>query len=271
MTQPQGRGEVRALLDRHGLRPRKALGQHFLADPNIVRRIVRLSGAGPADQVIEIGAGTGTLTRALAATGATVLAFEVDRALEPVLSEAVGLLDNVEVRFEDAGSLVEAELSGTWQVVANLPYNVGTPLLLDLLRLRPSITRYVVMVQTEVAERLAARPGTKAFGLPSVIVDLFGEARAEFTVAPQVFIPPPQVGSAVVVIERRTSVPVAADETIRLAAAGFNQRRKMLRSSLRPVLDDPVARCEAAGIDPTRRAEELSTSDWLALAETGSG
>ena len=130
MTEPQNRSEMRELLTRHGVAPRKPLGQHFLADPNIVRRIVRLSGVTGESQVLEVGAGTGTLTRALAATGARVIAYEVDESLSPLLEETVGDLPNVEVRIDDAANLDAGELAGEWTLVANLPYNVGTPILL---------------------------------------------------------------------------------------------------------------------------------------------
>ena len=270
MTEPQGLGEMRDLLSRHGLTPRKALGQHFLSDPNIVRRIVRLSEVDESSNVLEIGAGTGTLTRGLADTGARVIAYEVDQKLAPLLAESVGDLDNVEVRMEDAASLDPAELTGEWTVVANLPYHVGTPLLLDLLRKAPTVKRFIVMVQREVADRFIAKPGNKQYGLPTVVIDLYAGARFAFAVPPQVFFPPPQVASAVVSVERRSEVSALSEAAIELAAAGFSQRRKMLRSSLKAKLADPVAVCEAAGIDPTLRAEALAAADWLALAEVAS-
>lgn len=257
---------MRELLVRYDLLPRKSLGQHFLSDPNIVRRIVRLSGVDGSSNVVEIGAGTGTLTRALASTGARVISYEVDRALEPLLTETVGGLENVELRIEDATNLDPDELEGTWTVVANLPYHVGTPLLLDLLRFAPTITTFVVMVQREVADRLAAQPGGKQYGLPTVVANLHAVAKMEFTVPPHVFFPAPQVASAVVSLNRRTSVSPNSEMAVELAAAGFEQRRKMLRSSLKLVLDDPERVCRAAGIDPTLRAESLAVDDWLSLA-----
>ncbi len=264
---PLGRAATAALLDRHGLHPRKALGQHFLADPNIVRKIVEAAGIGPADQVVEVGAGAGTLTRALIATGARVIAYEIDERLRPVLAEA---LDGTgaDLRFADAAALDPAGLvgPGRWVMVANLPYNVGTPLLLDLLRRAPAIERFVVMLQREAVERLAADPGSKVYGLPSVVVALHGSIRVAFRVPASVFIPAPQVESAVAVIER-VPAPPRAERAIELAAAGFGQRRKMLRSSLRTVLSDPEAVLRSAGIDPTDRAEDLAPSGYLRLAE----
>ncbi|MEX1279784.1 MAG: 16S rRNA (adenine(1518)-N(6)/adenine(1519)-N(6))-dimethyltransferase RsmA [Acidimicrobiia bacterium] len=264
----QTRREVRSLLERHGLRPRKRLGQHFLADPNIVDKIVRVAGIGPGDRVVEIGPGTGTLTAALAAAGARVLAIEIDEGLAPVLAETVGGSDLVEVRFGDAARIdLAAELDdGPWALVANLPYNVGTPIVLDVLRHVPTVTRIVVMVQAEVAGRFAAEPGTGEYGLPSVVVGLHAAVRGRFDVPPQVFVPPPTVGSTVIALERRGADP-RAERAIELAAAAFGQRRKMLRSSLAGVLADPVAALEAAGIDPTERPERLPPTAWLELVD----
>ena len=263
----QSRVEIVALLDRHGLRPRKRLGQHFLADPNIVERIVRLADLTADDRVLEVGAGTGTLTRSLASTGATVVAYEVDVGLRPVLEETLTGCD-VDLRFEDVTRVdLPARLTaGPWTLVANLPYNVGTPLVLDLLRTAPRIERFVVMVQSEVGDRLAARPGSKTYGLPSVVAQLHADVRAGFRVPPQVFVPVPDVASLVVVLERRPAPP-RTEAAIELAAAAFNQRRKMLRRSLVPVLVDPEAMLRAAGIEPTARAEELAPGDYLRLAE----
>ena len=263
---PQTRTQVRDLLERHGRRPVKALGQHFLADPNIVRKIVDLAHPGPGDQVLEVGAGTGTLTRALAETGARVVSYEIDAGLRPLLAEALDGVD-VDLRFDD---VMEVDLpairgEGRGSLVANLPYSVGTPLLLDVHRTVPVVARAVVMVQLEVAQRLVAGPGDAAYGIPSVVTHLHGEPRIAFTVPPQVFVPPPQVGSAVVVIERQDPAP-GTERAIELASAAFGQRRKMLRRSLTPVLADPGAVLAAAGIDGTRRGEELAPSDYLRLA-----
>lgn len=262
----QGRNEIRALLQRHGHSPNKALGQHFLADPNVVQRIVRAAAVGPGDRVVEVGAGTGTLTRALAATGATVVAFEVDSHLEPLLRQVVEGC-GVELRFEAASEHSIAALGrGPWSMVANLPYHVGTPLVLDLLQRNPNVTRYVIMVQAEVAERLAAGPGSRRYGLPSVIVGLHGEVRTLFAVSPSVFHPPPEVDSAVIEIIRSADVSPLAARAVQLAAAAFNQRRKMLRASLRNALSDPSRVLGAAGIDETARPETLAANDFVRLA-----
>jgi 16S rRNA (adenine1518-N6/adenine1519-N6)-dimethyltransferase len=268
----QTRAEVTDLLGRHGLHPRKALGQHFLVDPNITAKIVATAGVTPGRQVVEVGAGTGTLTAALAAEGARVLAFEIDRSLAPVLGEVLDGVDNVELRWVDVTMVdLAAELGpGEWWMVANLPYNVGTSVVLDVLRRVPRVTRLVVMVQHEVGERLAASPGDRRYGLPSVVVGLHGTVRTAFKVPPQVFVPAPRVGSVVVAIDRRPA-PALSEEAIALARAAFGRRRKMLRASLAAVLAEPETVLAAAGIDPTRRAEELAPGDYARLAEACRG
>lgn len=267
-ARPQGRREIIDLLERHDRRPRKALGQHFLADPNIVDRIVRLAGCGPASRVVEIGAGTGTLTRALGSVAARVIAYEVDTSLQSLLDETLAGLGNVEVRYADAMAVDFAhELpGGPWVLVANLPYNVGTPLILDLLRSVPAIERFVVMVQREVADRMTADPGSRRYGLPSVTARLYATVRFGFAVPPQVFVPPPDVESAVIVLDRGAAPP-AALQAEAVARAAFGQRRKMLRRSLATVLTDPEAVLDAAGVDPTARAEALSVDEYLRIAE----
>ena len=264
MAEPLGRAETRELLERHGIRLRRDLGQHFLVEPNVVRRIVEIAGVGPESKVVEIGAGAGTLTRSLAATGAKVIAYEIDESLQPVLAETVG--DVVDLRFGDAADVdFDAVLpTGEWIVVANLPYNVGTPIVLTMLRSVPRITRLVVMLQREAVDRLVAEPGSRVFGLPSVIVRLNGTARTALRVPAHVFFPEPKVESSVAVIDRTDADP-AAEAAIHLAGVGFGQRRKMLRSSLRGVATGEAL--VAAGIDPTLRAENLAPDDWLRLAE----
>lgn len=262
----QGRGELQALLRRHGIRPRRALGQHFLADPNTVRKIVTAAGKVEGRRVVEIGAGTGTLTAALADAGAEVVAYELDRRLQPVLAEALAGRD-VDVRFEDAASVDLAGLTagGGWWLVANLPYHVGTPLLLDTLRHAGGIERWVVMVQAEVADRLVARPGDDAYGLPSVVVALFAAVEATFAVGATVFVPPPPVRSSVVVLGREAVPGAERERAAELAAVAFGQRRKMVRSSLGPVVGHEAL--ESADIDPTARPERLSADEFLRLAE----
>lgn len=264
---------IRSLLAEHGLDPSRALGQNFVADPNTVRRVVRLAGTSSGDRVVEIGAGLGSLTLALAEVGAEVVAVEMDRHLLPILREVVADTPTRVVEA-DAMSLDWDAVLGPvdpgkpWVLVANLPYNIATPLVLDVLRLVPQIERMLVMVQLEVGERLAAGPGTKAYGIPSVKRAWWADARIVGKVPPTVFIPPPRVESGLVSIERR---PVPGDAALRdrvfeLVDAGFNQRRKMLRRSLAGLAS--VDALEAAGIRPQARAEELTLDDWLRLVHT---
>ncbi|RPI20503.1 MAG: ribosomal RNA small subunit methyltransferase A, partial [Actinobacteria bacterium] len=246
VVRAQGAGEIRALLERHGVHPKKRLGQNFLADPNVVDRIVRVAAVRGGDRVVEVGAGTGTLTAALVATGATVVAYEVDRGLAPVLAETLAGA-GVDLRFGDVSRLrLGDELEGgPWTMVANLPYNVGTGIVLDVLRGSPQVTRLVVMVQREVADRFLAAPGSRIYGLPSVVVAMHGRGRVEFTVPPSVFIPRPPVVSAVVSIDR-VAPPARSETAIALAAAAFGQRRKMVRRSLADAVSDSEALLAAA-------------------------
>jgi 16S rRNA (adenine1518-N6/adenine1519-N6)-dimethyltransferase len=263
MSEPLGRAETAALLERHGIRLRRSLGQHFLTEPNVVRRIVEVAGVGPGSRVLEIGAGAGTLTRALVDAGADVVAYEVDEALRPVLADTVG--DRAELRFEDAASAdFGSALDGTgWALVANLPYNVGTPIVLDVLRHVPAIDRIVVMLQREAIDRFAADPGSRQYGVPSVVVALHGTIEVAFRVPAHLFVPKPKVESTVAIISRRKPDPLA-ERAIVIAGTAFSQRRKMVRSSLKGVIE--LGAFDGAGIEPTARAEDLSPADYLALA-----
>ena len=263
------RSQLRALLERHDLVPSRALGQNFVVDPNTVRRIARLSAVGPETPVVEIGAGLGSLTLALAETGAPVTAVEIDRRLRPVLEEVVAGLD-VRVVAGDAMDLPWPDLLAEhdrWILVANLPYNVATPLVLDLLVDVPAIERMLVMVQREVGERLVAGPGTPAYGIPSVKVALWARARIVAKVGPDVFWPRPRVDSALVEVVRRSHPATDADPDllVTLVETGFNQRRKMLRRSLAGLV--PTQAFLDAGIDPEDRPERLSVQDWGRLAK----
>jgi 16S rRNA (adenine1518-N6/adenine1519-N6)-dimethyltransferase len=267
-----GRTQAAAQLDARGLAPRRSLGQNFVVDANTVRRIARLADIGPGHHVVEVGAGLGSLTRALAETGATVIAVEIDDHLIPILRENTEGLDNVRVIHADAMSLDwDALLDGaaSWTLVANLPYNVATPLIADLLDGVPRITSMLVMVQKEVGERLVASPRSAAYGAVSVKVAYWATGSIVGVVPPSVFLPRPNVDSALVRIVRRASPAVDndvdRDHLFALVRAGFGQRRKMLRRSLAAVVTDPAA-FERAGIDPTMRAEELDVEAWGRLA-----
>ncbi|MEM7338888.1 MAG: 16S rRNA (adenine(1518)-N(6)/adenine(1519)-N(6))-dimethyltransferase RsmA [Actinomycetota bacterium] len=266
------RTEIRRLLDDHGLSPSRALGQNFLCEPTTIDKIVRLAGVSPGDRVLEIGPGLGSLTVALADAGARVLAVEIDRYLIPALRSVVGDLD-VEVLHADAMELDWSAHLGDddWSVVANLPYNISTPLVLDLLAQQPQLQRFLVMVQREAGERLAASPGTKAYGIPSVLVAYWAEARIAGVVSAEVFLPRPKVESVLVEIVRHPTSPSEAgfDAIAELVRAGFGQRRKMLRRALADRVDaDQFA---AAGVDPTLRAEQLTLTDWDRLAVSVAG
>jgi 16S rRNA (adenine1518-N6/adenine1519-N6)-dimethyltransferase len=260
------RTQMVELLERHGIKPSKRFGQHFLVDPNIVERIVRLVETKPPAHVLEIGAGVGVLTIALADAGFRVTAYEVDDRLAPALEEVIHGRADVRVVYADATKSMRAlQAAAPDALVANLPYNVGTGMLLDVLREVPSVGESVVMVQKEVADRLAAAPGSRVYGVPSVAAQIFCDVSSEFTVPDQVFHPRPNVGSAVVRLQRHSPPGADHDRAIQLAALAFSQRRKMLRSSLKTVRHTERL-LEAAGLDPASRAEDLAPDDYLRLA-----
>ncbi len=262
--------EVADLLARQQHRPRRALGQHFVVDPNTVRRIARLAAVGPGDRVIEIGAGLGSLTLALLETGAEVTAVEIDHGLLPLLREVVepggARVVGGDALTLDWSSLLDGD---GWVLVANLPYNVATPLVADLLDGVRAISRMLVMVQREVGLRLAAGVGDPAYGAVSVKVAYWATARMVGRVPPGVFLPEPAVESALVAIARRPvpAVDPADIEPAQLFAlvrAGFAQRRKMLRRALAGRVD--AEDFAGAGVRPEARAEELDVAAWGRLA-----
>ena len=265
------RADVSALLARAGRAPSRALGQNFVVDPNTVRRIARLAAVGPGDRVVEIGAGLGSLTLALAETGAAVTAVEVDRHLVPLLRETVEP-HGVTVIEADAMTVDWNVLlgDGPWVLVANLPYNVATPLVADLLDHVPAVHRMLVMVQREVGERLAAGVGDEGYGAVSVKVAYWAAARLAGNVPRSVFLPRPNVDSALVAIERRPvpATDAPADRLFELVRTAFGQRRKMLRRSLDGVVD--AATFECAGVRPDARPEELDVLAWGRLATCAS-
>ena len=266
------RPHIHELLEQGGLSPRRDLGQNFVADPNTVRRIASLADVGPGDHVVEIGAGLGSLTLALADTGADVLAVEVDRGIVPVLRSVVADRTNVTVVEVDAMHADWAEILGasdSWTLVANLPYNVGTPLVCDLLDEVPAITSMLVMVQKEVAERFAASPGSKQYGAVSVKTSYWATARLAATVPASVFVPKPNVESALVRIDRRTPPEVDIETLFTLVKQGFGQRRKMLRRSLNGVVTPE--QFEAADVSPEARPETLDVDAWVRLARAVTG
>jgi 16S rRNA (adenine1518-N6/adenine1519-N6)-dimethyltransferase len=272
-----GPAEIRDLATRLDLQPTKKLGQNFVVDGNTVRRIVKAAGVGPGDEVLEVGPGLGSLTLGLLDAGARVTAVEIDKRLAAQLPQTVELLHPgapLTVLAEDA--LRIAPVPGhPIRLVANLPYNVSVPVLLHLLHEVPSLETALVMVQAEVGQRIAAPPGSKVYGSPSVKAAWYGRWSLAGLVSRQVFWPVPNVDSILVSFERG-ELPGTEQErlaTFALVDAAFGQRRKMLRQSLAELLGSSAAasaRLEAAGIEPTERGEQLSVADFLAVARAGS-
>lgn len=263
----------RALLRKYGLRAKGSWGQHFLCDVEILDHVARLAVARPGERVVELGAGLGHLTARLLALGAEVIAVERDRDMARVLRGELG--DRARILEANAVKVDYAALAGAGSakvaVVGNLPYHLTSPILFSILDQADQVSRAVFLVQREVAERLAARPGTKAFGLLSVLLQHRAEVRMERRVPPGAFLPAPAVESAVIRVEVGPPRAEVADAARfrRLVRAGFAQRRKMLGNALRAARLAPPARLEAAlaaaGIDPARRGETLSVQEWAAL------
>lgn len=265
-----------AVLERHGLHTKKRLGQHFLIDDNVVARIIEMAALGPDDVVVEVGPGIGTLTVALCEAAGAVVAVERDGDLVPVLAETTAECPRFELVRADAIEVDPATIAGPFgppdALVANLPYAVAATVVLRFFESIPSIRQATVMVQSEVAERMAAVPGTKAYGSYTVKLRLRARVVDSFAVAPGCFLPPPRVGSSVVRIERAADASDAGllADAARVADAAFAQRRKTLRNSLRANLGIPSDAMEevlvAAGIDGSVRAETLSPEAFVALA-----
>lgn len=263
---------LREALERDGLWAKKSLGQHFLLDLNLTGRIAKLAGPLEGRPVIEIGPGPGGLTRALLEAGASpVIAVEKDARFISLLQEVVawsaGRLHLVEadaLAVDEAALLVDAGVEGPATIVSNLPYNVGTPLLIKWLRARWSAPM-TLMFQKEVAQRIVARPGEDAYGRLAVLAQSCMTARIALTVPAQAFTPPPKVASAVVRLDPIATPFEDLDALERVTAAAFGQRRKMLRSSLSSLgeADDLL---DQAGLDGRRRAEEIEVANFQALA-----
>src|SRR5438309_6093547 len=254
------------LLRRHGLRPKKHWGQNFLGDPRILEALAELTGARPGETVVELGAGLGHLTRALAATGARAIAVERDRELVPILRAE---LPEVEIAEADAKSFdLSAAARGERIVVCgNLPYHLSSPILFHLLDHRAALRRAVLLLQREVAERVVAPPGGRDYGLLSVLLQLVADARIGLQVDRHAFTPPPEVESSALVLDflPRPRAEVRDERRFRaLVKAAFAQRRKTLWNALKPL---PGAReaLERAGIDPQRRGETLSVAEFAAV------
>ncbi len=270
-AQADGLPPLSEIVRRHGLAPKKSLGQHFLFDLNLTRRIARAAGNLSTGTTIEIGPGPGGLTRGLLAEGAAkVIAIERDMRALPALAEIAAFYPGrLEIVEGDALEIDVASL-GTppRRIVANLPYNVGTPMLLGWLARPDAFDCIIVMLQKEVVERLVAPPDGDAYGRLAVATQWHWTARRLFDIAPGAFSPPPAVVSAVVELRPRPAplAPADARTLERVTAAAFGKRRKMLRQSLKSLGLDAEVLCADAGIDPTRRAETLSIPEFCALA-----
>lgn len=265
------------ILKAFGLHADRRLGQNFLVEESVVKRIAATADLKPGETVLEIGPGIGTLTQALALTGANVVSVELDKRLIPVLEKTVGKYENVRVVQGDILKTdIESLIEGNgFKVAANLPYYITTPIIMELLEKKLPLERLVVMVQKEVAERMTAAPGGRDYGAISVAVQYYTEPEIAFIVKAGSFMPAPKVDSAVLVCKRREKPPVELkDETLffKTVAAAFSMRRKMLGNALKnmPGIEkkDVAAWLERSGIDGKRRAETLSLEDFAALANS---
>jgi len=261
---------LREVLAAHGLMAKKSFGQHFLLDLNITRKIARLAQLQTGDHVIEVGPGPGGLTRALLETGARVTTVEMDQRFRPLLDDLSDAADGALILvFADALNIDEAAIAqgAPTHVVSNLPYNVGTPLLIKWLTGPWTPASLTLMFQKEVAERIVAAPGASAYGRLAVIAQATSDAHSVMDVGARAFTPPPKVDSAVVRLTPRADRPSPArlDALQKITAAAFGQRRKMLRSSLKLMGGDALI--IAAGLDPQARAETISVDGFLALAD----
>ncbi len=272
-----GPAEVRLLADRLGIRPTKQRGQNFVIDPNTVRRIVRTSGVTDQDVVLEVGPGLGSLTLALLGTGARVLAVEIDPVLAQALPGTVATYapdqaHRCEVVEADALRVTALPGPAPTALVANLPYNVSVPVLIHLMTLLPSLRHGLVMVQAEVADRLAAPPGSRTYGVPSVKAAWFADVRRAGSVGRSVFWPAPNVDSGLVAWTHRDPPAVTATraQVFAVVDAAFAQRRKTLRSTLKQLAGSAEAAEAAlahAGVDPMARGESLGVEQFARIAE----
>lgn len=274
-------GNAKTIMQKYGITLKKSLGQNFLVDANVLANIVRIAELDQDKGALEIGPGIGALTQQLAETAGRVVAVEIDQRLLPALRETLSPYDNVtvvhgDILKVDLGALFAEHFSGvrSVSVVANLPYYVTTPILMALLEARLPLENIVVMVQKEVAERIAAKPGSKAYGSLSIAVQYYGEAEVAAIVPPSVFIPRPEVDSAVIRLRIREQPPVAAadeDFLFNVVQAAFAQRRKTILNNMQARFgkehkDLILAAFAEASIDPARRGETLTLQEFCDLA-----
>jgi 16S rRNA (adenine1518-N6/adenine1519-N6)-dimethyltransferase len=273
---------TKALLNQYGFNFKKSLGQNFLIDVNIIQKIIDASDIGENTGIIEIGPGMGSLTEQLAKNAKKVVAFEIDQRLIPVLKDTMGPYDNVEIINED---ILKADIAhyvtehladcDNIMVVANLPYYITTPILLNLMQQTLPIDGYVVMMQKEVGERLNAQVGTKAYGSLSIVTQYYTETSKVLTVPKTVFLPPPNVDSIVVKLMKRQTPEVDIDNEdkfFKMTKAAFSQRRKTISNNYQSLFVDGKAKkevilkwLETSGIDPRRRGETLSIKEFAKL------
>jgi 16S rRNA (adenine1518-N6/adenine1519-N6)-dimethyltransferase len=271
-----GPAEIRRLADRAGLRPTKTLGQNFVLDGGTVRKIVRQAQVEPGERVVEIGPGLGSLTLGLLEAGASVVAVEIDPVLARLLPTTVvahqpAAAARLTVVTADALDVRELPGDPPTALVANLPYNVAVPVLLTFLARVPTLERVLVMVQSEVADRLAAPPGGRVYGVPSAKVAWYASARRTSTIARSVFWPVPNVDSALVRLDVREPPATRAtrEQVFAVVDAAFAQRRKMLRSALAQLAGSPdaaVRALDAAGVDPRTRGERVDIDAFARIA-----
>ncbi|MFC5830553.1 16S rRNA (adenine(1518)-N(6)/adenine(1519)-N(6))-dimethyltransferase RsmA [Nonomuraea insulae] len=272
-----GPAEIRILADKLDLRPTKKLGQNFVIDAGTVRRIVRVADLSPDDVVIEVGPGLGSLTLALLPAAAQVVAVEIDPVLAtqlPITAAEHEAAGNLTVINADAMKITLDDLAGhvPTALVANLPYNVAVPVVLHLLQTLPSLRKGLIMVQSEVADRLAAGPGSKVYGIPSVKAAWYADVRRAGPVGRTVFWPIPNVDSGLVSLTRRDPPPTTAsrEEVFEVVDAAFAQRRKTLRAALSSWAGTPAdaeTTLRAAGVDPSERGEQLDVHAFARIAE----
>ena len=277
-----GAADIRRIADQAGIHPTKRLGQNFVIDPGTVRRIVRLAGVKPGQSVLEVGPGLGSLTLGLLEAGCLVTADEIDSGLAQRLPQTVSermpeALDRLTVINRDALTLTpqlagDAGRSADLTLVANLPYNVATPIILTLLARFANLSRFLVMVQKEVADRLTAGPGSKVYGAPSLKLAWYGHTAQAGRIGRHVFWPAPNVDSALVSFVRDEEGHIGEDERTRIRVfalidAAFGQRRKTLHAALKGLV--PPEAFKAAGIDPSRRGETMTIAEFAALERAG--
>ena len=271
---------VKRILKQHAVRFSNSLGQNFLIDGNIVRSIVEKAEVGEEDYVLEIGPGIGTLTEELALRAKRVVAVEIDKKLIPILEQSIGKYENVEIINEDIlevdlERLIEEKFQGkAIKVVANLPYYVTTPIVARLIEENLNIESIVVMVQKEVAERMAAPPGSKTYGSLSVLIDYFTKPEIVLSVPRTVFMPQPKIASAVIKLDLKKDLEdIDSDKLFKVVRASFSKRRKTVLNALSSYgfdIDKDKVResLEKAGIDPSERAERLSTEDFIKISKS---